>query len=427
MEDIRYYRRSLGNREDVRVAIQANYESTLVDLLRAYGNQYDYGWTRVRIAHEFGFCQGVARALELAYETCHRFPDRKVWITGEIIHNPGVNRHLEEMGVRFLSVRNEGSDRLAPVGPEDVLIIPAFGIDHADLERLRKRGSILVDTTCGNVLRVWKTVERYARAGITAVVHGKVNHEETRATCSQVRRYPGSHYLVVRNRDEAEFVCQYLEGQLSGEELRDHLPGAYSAGFNPEVHLQRIGLANQTTMLSSESLEIAAMLRVSLARRYGEENLPEHFHSFDTICSATQSRQDAVQSLLREGCDLMIVVGGFNSNNTTHLVKISARATPTFHIQSAEDLISPSRIRHLPANCRDLIEEEHWLPNGPLIVGVTAGASTPDREIGRAIARILAFRGVPETVVEGLMDEGKRLSGERGRDRNDYVPMIRSR
>ncbi len=412
MEDIRYYRRSLGHRANVREAIQANYESAVVDLLRAYGNQYDYGWTKVRIAREFGFCQGVARALELAYETCHRFPDRKIWITGEIIHNPGVNRHLEEMGVRFLSVRNEGSDRLAPVGPEDVLIIPAFGIDHADLERLRKRGSILVDTTCGNVLRVWKTVERYARAGITAVVHGKVNHEETRATCSQVRRYPGSHYLVVRDRDEAECVCRFLEGRLDGEKLKHRLSGAYSERFDPEMHLQRIGVANQTTMLSSESLEIADMLRTSLAGRYGEENLPEHFHSFDTICSATQSRQDAVQSLLREGCDLIIVVGGFNSNNTTHLVKISASAIPTFHIQKPDDLISPSRIRHLPVNSREPIEEKDWLRGGPLTVGVTAGASTPDKEIGQAIARILTFRGVPETVVEGLMDEGNRLAAE---------------
>jgi len=412
MDQTRYFRKGLGNRANVEGILQADYHSGLVEYLRHTGHRLSYGTTELRLAREFGFCYGVDRAVEYAYETCDRFPDRRIWITGEIIHNPGVNRRLLEKGIRFLPPEEPGTDRLTLIAPEDVVLIPAFGVDHAASERLRERGAILVDTTCGSVLTVWKSVERYAREGVTAVVHGKVRHEETRATCSQVVKTPGAHYAVVRDKEEAGWLCGFLDGSLSGEELVLRLRGAHSEGFRPDLHLQKIGLANQTTMLSSDSFEIAEMLRRAMARRYGEQALPERFHNFDTICSATQDRQDAVLELIEQGVDLMIVVGGFNSSNTAHLVEISARKAPTYHIEDADNLVSETWIRHQPCGKPSPVMQEGWLPSRPLIIGLTAGASTPNSEIGRALARILEFRGVPDSLVEEWGVEGSRLAAE---------------
>ncbi len=413
MSESRYFRRGLGNREKVVEILHADYHSGLVEHFVSSGHRFRHGDTELRLAREFGFCYGVDRAVQYAYEARDRFPDRRIWITGEIIHNPGVNRHLEEMGVRFLPPAGGDGDRLAAVGPEDVVLIPAFGVEQGDLETLMQRGSILVDTTCGSVLTVWKSVEKYARNGVTSIVHGKVEHEETRATCSQVRKYPGAHYLVVRDKQEAARVCDFIEGRLDAPALLGELGNACSGGFDPNRHLERIGLANQTTMLSSESLEIAALLRESMIRAHGESNLPDRFRSFDTICSATQERQDAVFELIREGLDLMIVIGGFNSSNTSHLVEISARSTRTFHIEDADNLISPGWIRHKPFGRPGAMVEENWLSEGPLVIGVTAGASTPNSEIGRAIERLLKFRGIPGGILDELARQGARIAAER--------------
>ena len=410
MEDTRYFRKGLGNREDVAESLTNDYHSGIVDYLMAHGHALRHGDTEVRLAREFGFCYGVERAVEYAYETRERFPDRAIWITGEIIHNPGVNRRLQEMGIRFLPPRSAGADRLDVVGPQDVVLIPAFGVEHADFLRLIERGSILVDTTCGSVLTVWKSVEKYARNGVTTVIHGKVDHEETLATCSQVRKYPGAHYVVVRDLEEAGWICEFVEGVLSGTELTRRLAGACSEGFRPERDLRRIGLANQTTMLSAESLQIASLLRAALARRLDESALAEAFHSFDTICSATQDRQDAVAELIRGGCDLMLVLGGFNSSNTTHLVEIAAQSVRTYHIEDADNLISPVWIRHQRLHESSAVLEEGWLPSGPLSLCMTAGASTPNSEIGRSVARLLAFRGVPEEMIRELAAEGTRVA-----------------
>jgi 4-hydroxy-3-methylbut-2-enyl diphosphate reductase len=422
MDEARYFRRGLGNRDNVIGLLRADYYSGLVEYFKANAFRYRHGQTELRLAREFGFCYGVDRAVEYAYETRDRFPDRRIWITGEIIHNPGVNRRLEAMGIRFLPPRREGADRLLEVAPDDVVLIPAFGADHAEFERLRRRGVILVDTTCGSVLTVWKSVERYARSGRTAIVHGKFDHEETRATCSQVRKHHG-HYLVVRDREEAELVCSFLAGRLEASELLARLPGAYSEGFDPETHLARIGLANQTTMLSSESLEIAEMLREAILRRHGPDSLPERFESFDTICSATQERQDAVLELIRDGCDLMIVIGGFNSSNTSHLVEISSRTTPTFHIEDAENLISPTWIRHKPFGQHTPVVVEGWLQEGPLVIGLTAGASTPNSEIGRSVHRLLRFRGVAEEVIAEISGAGgAQMERNRAKERPSSEP-----
>ena len=409
LQDGKYFRKGLGNRENVAPLLHADYHSGLVEWFKHSDYRVVYEDTEIRLAREFGFCYGVDRAVEYAYECRDRFPERRIWITGEIIHNPWVNRRLEEMGIEFLPPPESGDERLSGVQEDDVVIIPAFGMENEEFERLRDVGVVLVDTTCGSVLSVWKSVERYAREGFTAIVHGKKDHEETLATCSQVRKYEGAHYLVLRDEEEASWVCDFLEGKLSGAELATRLDGAYSEGFDPDRDLARFGLANQTTMLSSESLHIAKMLRDAMARAHGEGHLPGHFKSFDTICSATQDRQDAVKQMLADTPDVMIVIGGFNSSNTTHLLELCLPHTSAYHIEDADCLVSPQWIRHQTLGERGPVMEEDWLPKGRALIGVTAGASTPDSEVGAAIGRTLSFRGVPLEFVEELARKGTEI------------------
>jgi 4-hydroxy-3-methylbut-2-enyl diphosphate reductase len=273
------------------------------------------------------------------------------------------------------------------------VLIPAFGIPAADLDLLAGRGCIVVDTTCGSVLNVWKNVERYARAGVTSVIHGKFEHEETEATFSRTTLYSGAHYLVIRDKAEAAFVCAYIATGGDKTEFMRRFPRATSDGFDPDLHLKRIGLANQTTMLSSESLEIAEMLRLAMVHGYGEEDLNTRFFSFDTICSATQDRQDAVRQLEKHNIDLMIVIGGYNSSNTNNLTKIAAGFTSTFHIEEAASMLSADTIRHKPAGAKQEVMTQGWFPAEARTIGITAGASTPNNQIGETIERILTFRG----------------------------------
>ena len=422
--DTRYFRKGLGKRQDVAPLLHADYHSGLVEFFKDNGHRYDGPDFEIRLAKEFGFCYGVDRAVEYAYECRDRFPDRNIWITGEIIHNPWVNRRLEQMGVRFLEPRGVQAGRLESVASEDVVLIPAFGMEHDEFEELRHRGVILVDTTCGSVLSVWKSVERYAREGFTAVIHGKVKHEETLATCSQVLKHEGGHYLVVRDNEETQWVCDFIEGRLDEAALMKRLEGAVSPGFDPAVHLERFGLANQTTMLSSESLEIAEMLKRSMETKHGKENLDAHFRSFDTICSATQDRQDAVRDLLQEGCDLMVVIGGFNSSNTTHLLEMCLPLTRAFHVEDADCLISPVWIRHKPLHQDGPIVEEGWFDRNPKSIGVTAGASTPDRAVGASLARLLQYRGVPPETIQRLAEDGSRIAAEKRQQRGKTLPTV---
>ncbi len=394
--------RGSGSRSKARDHVRVHYRCNLVEHLRTHGYSFTHGDTTLRLAREFGFCYGVGRALEMAYEAHGRFIDRRIWITGEIIHNPGVNHRLEELGIRKILPAGGGRGRLEGIHAGDVVVIPAFGMEHGEYQELRKTGAVLVDTTCGSVLSVWRSVDRYAKKGVTAVIHGKLRHEETRATCSQVTRHPGAHFLVLRDLAQAEWVCEFLRGTMSDRELLDRLPEAYSDGFDPNRHLERIGLANQTTMLSSESLKIAEVLREAIAVRFGNDAQGDRFFSYDTICPATQQRQEAVQELIRHGCDLLVVVGGFNSSNTSHLVRIGTQSIPTYHIEDAENLISPVWIRHRPTGSNAPVVEEGWLRPDMHVLGLTAGASTPDREVGRTIERLLRFRGVPDGVIAEL-------------------------
>jgi len=390
-----YYRRGLGLRAEVKPLLVRAYGSGIVQAIKAADYRLTVGRFTFRMARSLGFCYGVDRAVEYAYETCAKFGERRIFLVGEIIHNPLVNEQLRERGVRFLFPDEDGVFDFSSVQADDVVIIPAFGVKLEDLEELRRIGCILVDTTCGSVLHVWKRVESYARDGFTSVIHGKHYHEETRATSSQVLKYPEGRYLVVRDIDEAELVGGFIRGDVDAAAIRERFADRSSDGFDPERDLQRVGVANQTTMLASESLAIAARLGEAIADRYGDEAVPGRFRSFDTICSATQDRQDAVKELMKDPPDLMIVVGGFNSSNTSHLSALCARSTRTFHIESS-DGIDPETgvITHKPAGSETIEETKDWLPAGPVEIGLTAGASTPDSLIGETAEAILRLSGL---------------------------------
>ena len=392
-----YFRKGFGLKAEVQQTLTADYDGRLVDLLLARDHTLVAGPVTIRLAKEFGFCYGVERAVEYAYQTRAKFPERRIYLAGEIIHNPHVNAKLKEMGIVFLATSATGFD-YTQVAKEDVVILPAFGVTIHDFETLRAKGCIMVDTTCGSVLNVWKRVEVYARDGFTSLIHGKYYHEETRATASQVEKYPGGTYLVVRDMAQAEDVMAYIEGRFEGG--RDAFLAKYrhaaSPHFDPDQHLQRIGVANQTTMLARESLAIGEAVGQAMARAHGAAHRAENFRTFDTICSATQDRQDAVNALLTEPLDVMVVIGGYNSSNTISLAALCSERVRTYHIEDALG-IDPGRgsIRY-----RDLANGQEseacgWFPmEGAVRVGVTAGASTPNNKIGETVARILATRGI---------------------------------
>ena len=389
------FRKGLDMKAAVAGQLAEAYHSTIVEDIRTAGYVRTTGRLTIHLAQEFGFCYGVDRAVDYAYQTRKRFPDRRVFLTGEIIHNPHVNDQLRAQGIRFLTDPGEGDTSL---GPDDVVILPAFGVSVSDMARLDRQGCTLVDTTCGSVLTVWKNVKRYAQDGFTSIIHGKYQHEETRATASQASQYPGGHYLVVLDKAEAAEVCRYIVDGGDREAFLARFGQAASPGFDPDLHLQRVGCANQTTMLMSESLEIGEMVARAMRQRYGAEALPRVFRSFDTICSATQERQDAVVALL-DGAplDLMIVIGGYNSSNTCNLAKICSERCPTFHIADADSLVSADLIRHRPIGAPSTAAVNEatsggWLPgSGPIVIGLTAGASTPNNVVGQVVARLEAL------------------------------------
>jgi 4-hydroxy-3-methylbut-2-en-1-yl diphosphate reductase len=400
-----YFRRGLGLKKEVAPVLDAEYHSAVVAQIKARGHQATFGDITVKLAEEFGFCYGVDRAVDYAYQTAMKFPDRKIFLVGEIIHNPHVNQRMREMGISFIYPEEGGRFDFSALDPDDVVILPAFGVTLHDFETLKGIGCILIDTTCGSVLNVWKRVDSYARDGFTAVIHGKYQHEETRATASQVNRH-GGRYVIVRNMEEARLLMDYIEQNdraMDRADLLAHFQPKASPDFEPDRDLVRIGAANQTTMLSTESLAIANAIGESMAKRYGPEHRDEHFRSFDTICSATQERQDAVKKLMESPPDLMIVIGGYNSSNTNHLAHLCRTYTRTYHISDATCIDPDDRtIRHKPELAAEApeVEERDWLPDGPLTVGFTAGASTPNNKIGQTLERVLAMRGLaaPELV-----------------------------
>ncbi len=391
-----YFRKGFGLKADVQDELASDYSGRIVDLLREHDNTLVAGDVTIRLAKEFGFCYGVERAVEYAYQTRKKFPDRHLVLAGEIIHNPHVNNKLRSMGIEILERGDDGTFDFSGIAAEDVVILPAFGVTIDAFESLRAIGCVLVDTTCGSVLNVWKRVDAYGRDGFTALIHGKYKHEETRATASQMLKH-GGHYIVVRHMDEARLVCDYIEGRMSDSALLEHFAAAVSPGFNPDLHLKRVGVANQTTMLARESLAIGEAVGDAIARSHGADARERDFRTFDTICSATQERQDAVIELLREPLDAMVVIGGFNSSNTISLAALCAEHVPTYHIEDAADIDVEAGTIHFRVAGVQHVEQTltAWLPaEGVARIGLTAGASTPNNKIGETVAHILGTRGL---------------------------------
>jgi 4-hydroxy-3-methylbut-2-en-1-yl diphosphate reductase len=386
------FRKGLDLKDAVAAELNQNYYSDLVQQIKADDFQYRSGRLTIHLAREFGFCYGVDRAVDYAYQTRERFPDRRVFLTGEIIHNPHVNERLRRKGIQFLSDADEGR---ASLGPDDVVVLPAFGVTTAEMQRFTEIGCVMVDTTCGSVLNVWKNVKRYAQDGFTSIIHGKVWHEETQATASQALTFENGRFLVVLNLEETGEVCDYIRRGGDRDRFLARFHDAASPGFDPDRDLEHIGLANQTTMLMSESLEVQELFRQAMNDRHGTDALASRFRAFDTICSATQDRQDAVVVLLREKpVDLMIVIGGYNSSNTCNLARICAEKVPTFHIADPECLESAEAIRYRPAGGKSEVTATGWLPTGPnLSVGLTSGASTPDNLVGTTVRRLAELAG----------------------------------
>jgi 4-hydroxy-3-methylbut-2-enyl diphosphate reductase len=381
-----YFRRGFGHGEVVATQMQSEYNSGLIQEIRDRHYSLTRGEVTIKLAEAFGFCWGVERAVAMAYETRKHFPTEQIWITNEIIHNPGVNQRLRDMQVAFIEV-DKGEKDFSVVGQGDVVILPAFGASVQEMQLLNDKGCTIVDTTCPWVSKVWNTVEKHKKKDHASIIHGKYNHEETIATSSFAGKY-----LIVLNLDQARYVADYILGGGDRQDFMDRFSRACSPGFDPDIDLERIGIANQTTMLKGETEQIGKLFEHTMLQKYGPQALNDHFLSFNTICDATQERQDAMFTLVEEPLDLMVVIGGYNSSNTTHLQEIAVeRQIPSYHVDSADRLGPGNQIEHKPLH-GDLIVTPNWLPDGPITVGVTSGASTPDRSVEEVIERIFAIK-----------------------------------
>ena len=384
-------------RPDIMEAVQAqvlsHYRSQLVERIRANGHVLRADDLTIRLAKEFGFCYGVERAIDLAYAARKSFPtDKPIFLLGEIIHNPEVNDQIRNLGIQTIS-NKPTEQEMARLRADDVVIIPAFGTEVATRHKLEEKGCVLVDTTCGDVMSVWKRVRQYSKDSVTSIIHGKSWHEETKATSSQARANGSGHYLVVFTLAETDYVCDYILRGGNKQEFLKKFAGAYSDGFDPDKHLEAIGVANQTTMLRGETEDVQRRLRVAMIQKYGEAELDKHFRFFDTICGATQDRQDALQKLLHEPLDLLLVIGGYNSSNTSHLAEMGEAKLPTYFIKNAAKM-SDKLIVHYDQHQKREVETPDWLPAGKATVGITAGASCPNNLIEDVIRKLCELRGI---------------------------------
>ncbi len=387
-----YYRKGFGHEEEVAGVMQSAYQSPLIQQIRDNNYTLKRANVTIRLAEAFGFCWGVERAVAIAYETRTHFPTERIWITNEIIHNPSVNQHLREMEVGFIEVKGGNKD-FSVVEKGDVVILPAFGATVQEMQLLNEKGCTIVDTTCPWVSKVWNSVEKHKKGEFTSIIHGKYNHEETLATSS----FAGT-YLIVLNMQQAEYVANYILHGGDKEEFLAKFKKSTSAGFDPDKDLEKVGIANQTTMLKNETEQMGKLFERTMMKKYGPDKLNEHFLAFNTICDATQERQDAMFKIVEDKLDLMIVIGGFNSSNTTHLQEIAVeRNIPSYHIDCAERILSEKSIEHKPLN-RDLEVAENWLPAGGIFVGITSGASTPDKVVEEVIEKIFAMKTAPARV-----------------------------
>jgi len=381
-----YHRKGFGHEAEVADTLKTTYQSHLIQQLRENQHTLKQGQVTIRLAEAFGFCWGVERAVAMAYETRTHFPHQRIWITNEIIHNPSVNQHLRNMQVEFIPVVN-GEKDFSKVGCGDVVILPAFGASVQEMHLLRDKSCVIVDTTCPWVAKVWNSVEKHKKIQYTSIIHGKYNHEETIATSSFAGKY-----LVVLNMDEARYVADYILHGGDRVTFDQKFHNAFSHGFDPDYDLEAIGIANQTTMLKSETELIGKLFEHTMLQKYGPQALHQHFQAFNTICDATQERQDAMFELVEDHLDLIVVIGGFNSSNTTHLQEIAVeRKIPSYHIDCAERIGPGNRIEHKPLG-ESLQIQEQWLPPGEVVVGITSGASTPDKVVEDVIEKLLLLK-----------------------------------
>jgi len=380
--------------EAVQAQVLSHYRSELVERIRANGGVLSAGELTIKLAKEFGFCYGVERAIDLAYAARKSFPvEKPIFLLGEIIHNPEVNDQIRNLGI--ITITNKPTDEeIGRLRQGDVVIIPAFGTEVATRRKLEEKGCLLVDTTCGDVMSVWKRVRQYSKESVTSIIHGKAKHEETKATTSQATAYGTGHYLVVFTLNEAQYVCDYILQGGNKQEFLAKFKGAYSNGFDPEIHLLAVGVANQTTMLRGETEEVQRRLKATMIQKYGAAEIDRHFRFFDTICGATQDRQDALQKLLAQPLDLLVVIGGYNSSNTSHLAEMGEAKLPTFFIKNATKMQSDQLIVHYNQHQHQEVETRNWLPAGEITVGITAGASCPNNLIEDTIRRLFELRGI---------------------------------
>lgn len=386
--------------ERVSAEVAIHFHSTIVEKLRDRGGKLTIGNTTVLLAEQFGFCYGVERAIDLAYASRKVFPDNRIFLIGEIIHNPDVNHHLREMGIVSLPWQAMDSS-YNDLREDDVMIVPAFGAPTSFMDKLEEQGCYVVDTTCGDVMKVWRRVRGYAKDGITSLIHGKSNHEETRATASRALGENGDgHYLIVLTLSDVDYICDFI--QNGGDEITffERFKNDHSSGFDPHKHLLKIGVANQTTMLKSETEEIQRRVRAAMVARDGNA---DGFQMFDTICGATQERQDALFEMLRKPMDLLLVIGGYNSSNTAHLVEIAEPELPTFFIRDASCVRSLEEIVHYDLHHREEKTSNYselFSPSRPVTIGITAGASCPNNLIEETLLKLFELRGVPRDVLE---------------------------
>jgi len=384
-----YHRKGFGLKDVVEVELKKVYESDLIAKLRASGNVMTVNDVTIKLAEAFGFCWGVDRAVSMAYEARQHFPDRRIWITNEIIHNPIVNQNLRQMGIEFLQTADDGTKDIDRIAQGDVVILPAFGASVEELKSLEERQCEIVGTTCPWVSRVWNRVINYDKKDFTAIIHGKPNHEETVATASRA-----GTYLIVQNLAQAEWLSNYILNGGSKEEFFARFDKALSLDFDPDVNLVKIGVANQTTMFKGETEQIGKLFEKTMLAKYGPKELDQHFLSpGDTICDATQERQDAMLNLVEEKLDLMLVIGGFNSSNTGHLQEIAhKRGVPSYHIDGPGCVGPGNAIRYKAENGEQETKEMFFPLTGPVTVGVTSGASTPDQVVADVLERLFALR-----------------------------------